>query len=407
MALATLVMLLGATACGSADGGSTADGAKPDGSPIKIGLTVPTGSPIYDSQVSLDGARAAVRAINAAGGIMGHEVVLDFCNNKNDPNASITCARDFVKDKVVATAFNFTLSTNGPAKILSDAGIAQVGPIPFTPAEFDNPTTFMTDTGTVGQLIATYVEAKRQGAKRVTLVRSDAASLQGAEDAVRAAAEALGLEWVDALRISPTTSDWAPVVQRLTNSDVDYVATIFGASALASALTARQQQGATFTMGGTESGLDQNTINKLGPAVDSYIIGSSFLPVLSDDSAASPDMQEFLGDMKAEEDAGNGGAARNRIRGETLRAWVAVKAIADVVNAAKPAEVTNETVLAAFKQAHDIDLGFGTPPWTPTNFVGPKNFERISNDASFVSVVDDGKLKLTSKTPIAPFGERH
>jgi ABC-type branched-subunit amino acid transport system substrate-binding protein len=236
-------------------------------------------------------------------------------------------------------------------------------------------------------------------------VRSDAASLQSTEDALKDAAAALGLEWVDAIRVSATTSDWAPVVQQVTESDADYVATIFGASAQAAMLVARQQQGADFLMGGTEAGLDQDTIEKLGPAADGYIMGSSFLPVLADESAESPDMQEFLEDMKAEEDAGNDGAAAEQIRGETLRAWRAVKAIAEVVNSAEPAQVTRKTVLAAFENAKGVDLGFGMPPWTPTDFVGPENFERISNDANFVAVIEDGEVNLTSSTPVAPFGE--
>ena len=47
--------------------------------------------------------RAAARAINAAGGVNGHPLVVDSCNDQGDPNLSATCARKMVSDHVVAT----------------------------------------------------------------------------------------------------------------------------------------------------------------------------------------------------------------------------------------------------------------------------------------------------------------
>ena len=51
------------------------------------------------------GAQAAIAAINAAGGVKGHPLELDVCDDQQNANAAATCARRFVNDSsVIATA---------------------------------------------------------------------------------------------------------------------------------------------------------------------------------------------------------------------------------------------------------------------------------------------------------------
>lgn len=83
-----------ATACGSSSGGS-AGGAGGSGSDITLGLLAPiTGTFAADGQDMKDGANAAVKEINAAGGVNGKKLKLDIKDDGSDPQKTSQATRD-------------------------------------------------------------------------------------------------------------------------------------------------------------------------------------------------------------------------------------------------------------------------------------------------------------------------
>jgi branched-chain amino acid transport system substrate-binding protein len=92
--LATSALLAAALAlagCGSSSSGSGAGGSA--GTPYRVMLTggfSASGVLLSDAQTSLLGVKAAVKQINAEGGIDGHKVVLTQSDDAGDPTTAVT-----------------------------------------------------------------------------------------------------------------------------------------------------------------------------------------------------------------------------------------------------------------------------------------------------------------------------
>src|SRR5437867_1744571 len=71
-------------------------------STIKVGFIGANGTAVANWPHATAEAKAAVRGWNSRGGLHGHKLELVYCNDKNDPNLGIACARQMVKEKVIA-----------------------------------------------------------------------------------------------------------------------------------------------------------------------------------------------------------------------------------------------------------------------------------------------------------------
>lgn len=61
------------------------------GTPIKFLQTAPVDSPILSFPTYRTGASVAAAAINAAGGINGRPIQIEFCDDKNIPTVAAQC----------------------------------------------------------------------------------------------------------------------------------------------------------------------------------------------------------------------------------------------------------------------------------------------------------------------------
>src|SRR5579862_5590927 len=71
-------------------------------SPVKIGLIVTLGTPAVNETYYVAADTAAIDDLNQSGGLGGHPVKLDVCNDGGDPNKTVACANQMVSDKVIA-----------------------------------------------------------------------------------------------------------------------------------------------------------------------------------------------------------------------------------------------------------------------------------------------------------------
>ncbi|MEN8245385.1 MAG: ABC transporter substrate-binding protein [Thermodesulfobacteriota bacterium] len=98
---------------------------------IKIGFNAPlTGFAAADGKSSSEGAKLAVKQINAAGGVLGKQLELVIYDDQAKPAQSITIANKLIgKDKV---ALGISGSYSGPTR--SAAGVFQDAGIPYISA---------------------------------------------------------------------------------------------------------------------------------------------------------------------------------------------------------------------------------------------------------------------------------
>jgi ABC-type branched-subunit amino acid transport system substrate-binding protein len=161
-----------AAACGSsssgAQGGSnpstgTTTGSGPSGTPI-VGFYF--GNPLTgpDDQA---GITAATKAINAAGGIDGHPIEIQTCNDNNDVNQATACANKGVSSP--ALAFVDVGSTYGDAydPAIEKAGMASLGLLLSTPADDKSPSAFAFNGGTFNTIVSSAAAVKLLNAKKI------------------------------------------------------------------------------------------------------------------------------------------------------------------------------------------------------------------------------------------------
>ena len=101
------------------------------------------------------GIAAALKSINASGGVGGAKIVAKFCDDKNDANTGQKCAADFGNDAavvaVVGANTNFGDTVN-PA--LESAKLPSVGPGMYGLTDFKSTAVFPADGGSITGIAA-------------------------------------------------------------------------------------------------------------------------------------------------------------------------------------------------------------------------------------------------------------
>src|SRR5580692_3352087 len=92
----------------SASGPAPSASQRFSGSDIALGVMRPVNGDLSYPD-GFQAAQVAADAINAAGGIKGHKVVIDTCDDQDDPNVATSCANTLInKDHVVAMVGTFS-----------------------------------------------------------------------------------------------------------------------------------------------------------------------------------------------------------------------------------------------------------------------------------------------------------
>jgi len=109
--------------------------AAPAFAQIKIGVAGPmTGSNATFGVQLKAGAEQAVADINAKGGVLGKQLVLEIGDDACDPKQAVSVANKFAADKVVFVAGHFCSSSSIPAsKVYTEEGILQITPASTNP----------------------------------------------------------------------------------------------------------------------------------------------------------------------------------------------------------------------------------------------------------------------------------
>jgi len=138
-AIAATVMLVGAI--GACSSGGSPGGGDPTG-PIKIELIGTISSSAFSLPDVSAGAQAAVKEINASGGVDGRKLSLTICNDQSDPNVAAACARSAVQNGVAAVVGETSLVGSSIIPILQQADIASIADVDISPIEHQSPVTF-------------------------------------------------------------------------------------------------------------------------------------------------------------------------------------------------------------------------------------------------------------------------
>jgi branched-chain amino acid transport system substrate-binding protein len=200
----------------------------PASAQIKIGTAGPmTGSNASFGVQLKQGAEQAVADINAKGGVLGKQLVLEVGDDACDPKQAVSVANKFAADKVVFVAGHFCSSSSIPAsKVYTEEGILQITPASTNPKFTDEGAwnTFRTcgRDDQQGSVAGKYI-AKEFAGHKVAILHDNSAYGKGLADETKKAMNKAGLTETLYSAYVPGERDYSAIVSRLKEAKIDLI----------------------------------------------------------------------------------------------------------------------------------------------------------------------------------------
>jgi branched-chain amino acid transport system substrate-binding protein len=376
----------GTTSSGAASSG----GGAPSGSTITIGGTGAISSAVLSQPERKAAEEAAISVINAAGGVNGHPLKLDWCDTKNDANGEFTCMRQLTDDKVtaiVAPGLIVDQSSRG-LKYAASKGIPIIGGQGLSPAEFSTPGVFPLASGIPGWSYGQVAELVKEGARKIALFGDNEAGSLYILGFTQKAMELAGIKPVRYVKTDqnadPTFSQGAA---KAIAGGVDAV--VFDSSPTYGAKAVQALRGAGFKgpIASITGVFVQPIIDSLGADADNLYLTSQ---VALNTDTSNPGVQAFLGAMKKY-------APKSDTNETAMTAWTATQLFAKVA-ATITGDINAKSVLDAMNNlSSPIDLQTAGPYQVKGATSPLSDYPRMYNTQVALGVVHGGKLE--------PFGD--
>lgn len=382
-------LALGVTACGSravptASGATPATkAAAPPGPVIKLGVLGSSAEKNLDSAV--DGARAAARTINAAGGVLGRPLQIVSCDIGLDPNQAAGCARDLVAQGVVAAVGSGGAEAGQALPILAHAGVASIGHFSVSQSELLATNAFPIISGGIGFVAGEGDLAARLGAHHVHLVRTDLDSTASLPKLALLGLAPHRLQLEGSVPIPLNPPDMAPYVSTSTDGGADAVLMLLGVDDVVKFSRSAKQTGTTARLVTDAVSLAQAVDQGFAAEVDGDYAVGWFKPA---DLTGDPAVARFQREMSAiSSKAPRSQAAEN--------AWASVYLFQKAAQLSGSATATSIT--AAMPRVTNFDCGL-TPPvsFTEPLTVIPGVPLHVFNPSVFYSRITAGKFAPVS-----------
>jgi branched-chain amino acid transport system substrate-binding protein len=390
--LSLAALSLTTAACGreSTDDATTSKAASSD-APIKLFSIAASGSPIQNYPDIEAGAKAAVKAINDAGGVNGRKLEFTFCNDQADANKSVACARQAVQDKAAAVVGQVSLYDAQTLPLLESAGIPSIGlTTPGNEVDVTSKASFPFSAGTFSDYVALPDGLKQAGSKKIAVAAADLPSAIAGGELVGKGTKAGGLAWGGIVKIPPTgVTDYAPYAQKLKATGADAIVLVTTPAQTQAIVKASQALGMKILWGHHTISFGESEAATLGDAVEGMILSG---PNPSYRDTSNPGIQEFDDQMKA---AGFTKPILYRTAG--INAWLSVYAVAELAKKVD-GDVTAASLGTALASASDIDLK-GIATWSPSK-PGPSKYPRVSQSKIYFQKIEDGKTVDAGIDPV-------
>lgn len=392
----------GSAASSTAGGGESlssaaSSSAAPSGTPIVIGSSGSLTNPAFSEPELKAGLNAAVSSINAAGGIKGHPLQLDFCDSAYDPNKELSCARQLISDHVVAAVHPsiFADSSGAEFKLYQQAGIPVFGGYGVNPFELTDSNSYPLGSGLVGWVYGAAKALKDAGAKKVSVVVDTNPPSQYFGTLAAGALKTLGYSGASVItgddKSDPT---YATTAAKAIAGGTDGILIGTGPVDFPIAVKAIKAAGYTGKIGVIAATMEPPILKALGANSEGFLV-SSQLAFVTDTSNSG--VQSFLADMQKYQSSAT-------VDDLSLAAWAAVELFAKVMATSTATTLDNTAFNAALANlSTPVDIGV-LAPWAVKGVTSPvSTFPRILNATVQVGVVHGGKIVPDGSGFLNPF----
>ena len=371
---AGLMAVLGVAAIAASCGGGEEDKSTP------VAVVGPiTGQYASFGAQMKNGGELAVEDINAAGGVLGKKLDLEFGDDACDPKQAVAVANQMTGNNVALVAGHYCSGSSIPAsKVYAEANMVQISPASTNPAFTDNragPNIYRVcgrddqQGGVAGKYIASHFSDKK-----VAFVHDKTAYGKGLADETKKAMNEAGKQEAMYEAITAGEKDYSALVSKLKQANIDLV--YFGGYHTEAGLIIRQMrdQGMNTILMGGDALITQEFWSITGPA------GEGTLMTFSPDPRKNPAAAEVVKRFKDKDIEPEGYVLYTYA---ALQAWkqAAEKAksieSADVVKAMNDTEF--DTVIGRFKFNEKGDPNL--PPYAVYRWSNG-TYDEISDQAS-------------------------
>lgn len=260
VAAVAVAATLALSAC-SGDAGASGDSGSSD--PIVFGVSGPkTGNYAYIGTYWQQGFDLAIDEVNAAGGIDGRDIAIDWQDSQSDAKQSLPIAQQFVDDdKIVAEIGDFASGASMAASsVYEQAGLVQYAFTASSP-DFTKGGSYMFAPQMSQAILATqYAEAVKKLGDNVAVLYLDTDWGNATFAAFQEAAKEAGLDIAYSSSYLATTTDYRPILLQARDADPDVIVQLGYDQDGAGLIKQKQELGIDgpefFSSGLTQAGLD-------------------------------------------------------------------------------------------------------------------------------------------------------
>ena len=221
---AASIAALAATACSS----SASTGTTAVSGPLTIGMSLPMTGPVADvSKSGLQGYQLWSSQLNAAGGLLGHQLKLDVLDDGFDPNQTATdYTRLISQDKVNLLLGTFSSLLNAPASAIAarqgmlyvepSGGVASLFTRGFTNLFFAQPGTTTSEPDRFVAWIASLPASQRPAT--AAYITQDDPSASPAVAVFKTRLQALGIKTVYDQTYDPSTTNFDAIASSVAHA---------------------------------------------------------------------------------------------------------------------------------------------------------------------------------------------
>ena len=311
------------------------------------------------------GAEMAVKDINAAGGVMGQQLVLQVGDDACDPRQAVSVANQMASRKVVFVAGHYCSGSSIPAsKVYAEEGVLQISPASTNPKYTDEGSwnTFRVcgRDDQQGAIAGKYLAEHFKG-KKIAILHDNTAYGKGLADETKKGLNGAGATEALYSAYTPGERDYSAIVSRMKQAGIDVI--YVGGYHTETGLIVRQakEQGMNVTVVGGDALATTEFWQISGPA------GENTIMTFPSDPRKRPTAAKVVDEFKA---------TGFDPEGYTLYTYAAIQTWAAGV---KKANTTDpKKVAAALREGTKIDT-----------VIGPIQFDKKGDitDADYVFYV--------------------
>lgn len=371
----------GATAASSGSSGSAT------GSPLTLAfsLSLSGGTQIYPDGKA--GAEAAEKAINAAGGIQGHPLKIDFCDGQQQANAELQCARTAGTDGSFAAVLIGIFDQGDAATYTADAEAVLA---PSTNAG-DNVPPYFPVASYAPVFTVTPALSQKLGISKMAVMATDVAAATDDIAGIQAAAQKANEAWGGSVVIPLSATVYSAYAEKLKQSGAHATAMLATTPQMVGLIKASQQLGLNMTWYVPSANFPQSTIGQIGSQAASHVIVIGPNPTPSDTSL--PAVKDYNDDLSASGVSPNDQALHS---GNGFMSWLTVYAIAQVAKQ-MTGPINKTTFLKAFQATDSINMD-GLYTWHP-NQAGTSANPRLTNYLVYIEDIQGNNFATYTKVP--------